>query len=463
MVNQGVVDNTPGTERIQPVREDDLDDKRGTMHHQRPPKKGQGKQRPSHQDNTRSNTIANFLQQQLIDEYWGRPILPSEPLLPEPSQPERAEANSSQPEISSLKPKDPSMDGLYHVALGILEDARAFRGKLDFEVQLTQNLLYCRTHDTKRFADEVQSKTDKEAFLNDAEATSGIISDATTRITTSARDVQYLLGVKDGNKQYLFEKNPFETSLSYEFVCQIGDENHFTIEIDQEGTQLLNEGTYAIGSIYWHFAEHIYDARVLINGTRTRALDKDDNAGVHELLSNLYIAADSAQGDILLPEIQTHVTAKDFRIKWVMIKRRFRFAPRPQRYENMALQVTEVHDLEIMRNQEGGFRFYADHPSTMAHKGYSFYKASVVPKSQHPSFEENLDLEPGKQATWISEDVLAYSRLAELKELTTMLVARMDSVGKNNTGPWTFKPAGTELETTGNVPGSLASLGKAFW
>ncbi|KAL9085780.1 MAG: hypothetical protein Q9165_007412 [Trypethelium subeluteriae] len=460
MASQGVSDTTFGTERIQPVSQDDLNDKRETMHQQKPPKKGQGKQRPWHQDSARSN----FLQhQQLIDEYWGRPILPSEPLPPEPSEPQRSEISLSEPKIPSPESKDPSMEGLYHVALGIAEHARTFRGKLDLEVQLTQNLVYCRTHDTKRFADELQTKGDKEVFLNDAEANSGIISDATTRITTSARDILYLLGIRVDDKQHLFEKTPYETSLTYEFVCQVGDKDQFTIEVDQEGTQLLHEGSHAIGSIYWHFAEHIYDARVLINGTRVRALNKDDDAGVHELLSNLYIAADPAQGDILLPEIQTHVTAKDFRIKWAMIKRRFRFAPRPKQYENMALQITEVHDLNIMRNQEGGFRFYADHPSTMAHKGYSFYEASVVPKCQHPSFEENLKLEPGRQATWIPEDVLAYSRLAGLKELTTKLVARMDSVGKNNVGPWTWKPAGTDVETMGNLQGSLGLLGEAFW
>ena len=404
----------------------DIDTPEPTMNKNAPSKKGFGSQRYRRQNRAQYNAQ----RQQLITEIYGTPP-PARPQMQAPHL-THPSANAKQSKATSIPTiEDTSVDELYEKGIEILGYARNYRGKLYLEVQLTQNLLWLPNLEDREFAHKSHSQNEAESYLNDQTTRDGIQSTATKMLTTYARDMDYLIGIKDANRQDVFVKEPFNTDLIFEIVCQMGGD-YFIIEINQDGDDLLKNAPQVIGSVYWHYAKRIYDARVHVAGTYVTAVH--DNISLRELKSNLLIHYPS-QDIPLLPELQTHVSTKDFQIKYVFIKRHLDFKPKSPSYENIALRITEVHDLIIFNNGKGGFRACAAMPAQMASKVQMWYEASLIAIKSPPQFDENVGLEAGCKAGWEPAEVLTKGRLAALKELTTLLVGRMDNVGLNNQGP----------------------------
>ncbi|KAI9657647.1 MAG: hypothetical protein M1821_002823 [Bathelium mastoideum] len=411
-----------------------------TMSQCAPSKKSKGKQDWNRQGETHRQQ--EILVERLPD--IERPQSQSRAKAPIPMQSVSAGKQTSM--VDHTK-SDVRLDALYEKCLKILEHARTFRGKLDLQVQFGANLLWFGSSDDKEFANEDHGLNAAEKYLNGHDTRSTVYGTATTRLTSSARDMEYLLGVKE-NKKNIFPKEPCSVDLIYEFVCQVGNMPIFIVEVDQEGTGVVKKPPQRIGEIFWHFAKRIFDARVVASST-TMAVAPAGDPNVAELMENLYIRGPEEGSATLLPTIQTHVSAKDFSILHVFIKRRLHFKPLSAAAAaaaadvthaadaNLALRITEAHDLAIASNCTGGWRAFADPPATMAKEGTIWYEAALVPASGPPSaFAANEMLAPGEAAPWRPEDVMARHRLEALVELAQPLVARLDRVGVRNRGPY---------------------------
>ena len=403
------------TDRTRSTNKEEAPKKHKTMGQQKPPKKGMGKQREWLRQVAQSSAYGTGVRNQI----------PARPVLPAISLPAPA---PSRPSV-----RDDDMSKLNETATRLLEHARMVRGKLKLEVQLTVNLLWMTSRDDKVFAKDQHSCEEAEEYLNGQSENGSMKSDATKMLTTSQRDMAYLIGIKDRNKQHVFVQEPHTTEITYQLVCQTGDSAFTIVEIDESGEPRVKEPPQAIGQIFWHFAKRIYDARVLVSGEHLSAFQDDPN--FVELIDNFRIQA-SKQGSAL-PVVETRVSAKYFRLHHVFIKRRLVFQLNTAQYKGSMLEVTEVHDLVIEKNaQVGAFRAFAVEPEKMAADSRMWYEASLIPKTRPPQLDASLDLGIGLKADWDPTDVLAQWPLREQRELTALLVARMDKVGLNNQGPW---------------------------
>ena len=425
-------DSEPTIDQVQAKDEEDEIEKHKTMGQRAPPKKGGGEQRKDRKTKTQTSKQET--------EAWRQEIAAEVRLGPNLQQALRQSRASGhqQSDLPSKKAEVPAekMDELYGRCINILEHARSFRGRLNFEVQLTVNLLLFSKVEDKEFVAGQHDLGHAQGYLNNHNAIGGgVRGSAAARLTNVAEEMEYLIGVKDANnKDSVFANEPSSTEMVYEFACQSDRGNQFTVEIDEHGSAIVKQPTQTIGEVFWHYPKRIHDACLLVSGTSFIA---SEDPSIAELIDNLCIRIPATEDMVLLPDIQSRMTTRDVRIASIFLKRRLHFpavsTAAPAAY--FRLQITEVHELIVETSRSGAIHAFALSPEEMAQEGCApYYEAALVPAGLPSEMTENEELEPGLEAGWRAKDVLGQSQLEWLVQVAGRLVGRLDRVGVKREG-----------------------------
>ncbi|KAI9709352.1 MAG: hypothetical protein M1820_003472 [Bogoriella megaspora] len=364
---------------------------------------------------------------QMIADLWEVPRLQPAPLQPSKCREARAEGSV---DLHKEQPaQDPKLQNAYETAKTILEHSRAFRGKLILEVQIAQNLLSVANSKARDFENDTHGVREIETFLAEQIRDQNAREFATTMLTASAHDVEYLIGVKNATKARAFATMPYISELTYEFVCESAKIGKFTAMVDIDGRSETKGPVDIVGSVSWHHVLRMYDARFIVAGEKTILEPQDE--GLNKLLSSLRVHVPEGK---ILPDIQVEISNKEFAVHSVMIKRRFYY--QSLEFKNIALKVTETSDLFIYRNtQTGALHASAKEPAEMVAESRQWYEASLVPMAMPKVFAENENLRIGDDAAWKPDDVMSFEEFQDFKDLATEMVKKMDNVGFNNQGP----------------------------
>lgn len=298
-----------------------------------------------------------------------------------------------------------------------LDDARSFSGRVNVELQLGKilvNTLPGGISPPPLFpADFLASLIKLEEFKS---------SDSFTQaLTRSWDDISFILGV--------FSVEPIlaKSGASYEIICRKTDQEKIRLVVD--AVHASTKSHYILpptmlGTAFFHFPQRVWDARLLISGTKIAETCK----GAQSLVDSLYIRMQQGRavvkgrdGDglhvetVQLRKFADYVIAPDVHMHIEMVRELSISRPAINAEENVGMFQTAVEDEEAMAQQQ-----------TL------WYEVSLRPSNMATCSNEDLQTGP---ADWKPFDIISQAALYAMCKLGTAVVEKMDCVGMNNRGP----------------------------
>ena len=274
-----------------------------------------------------------------------------------------------------------------------------------------------------------------------------MLCDFTSRLTTNASDIDFLLRLKFASQRQLFEETPKFRSVVYCFHLQLSQKTSVLLELDEDGDHQAYEPSQLVGAINWHYTKRYWDARLELKGSKIA----DAHAATMSALIQKISIVPSANGETV------KVVVEDSQISIQSLFLRRETIHPSTTYADISLRLTHVEQLDIMVTD--GSNTCTAQPQATAKavkEGKVWWEASLFSTALSKLFKENEDLELGEVAGWQIGDVLESDALRHLELCSQDLVTRIDTVGYHNHGPKTS--SGTEKSS---YPQN--EVGMEFW
>ncbi|KAJ9633294.1 uncharacterized protein PV06_00987 [Exophiala oligosperma] len=342
------------------------------------------------------------------------------------------------PEILNAKAKEEQCSKLIKLLQSSFEAARAFNGRLNFDIGFGQVIASSGPHI------QDQKLYDISGWNSLFDPPNGVhLSSATfTKIlTTNGEDVDGVLRFRNPNKgdsNRLWSQDPGPTTVTYEFSCQNRFNEDFLIVVDQGGNYELRKGQITVGTVNMHVPESIWDCAATLSGhliwpdppeTLTNSVDS--------FVQSLYVLPSKQKLIIVFRQPTDH----EIKIKNLIVRRVSYHDCNLRDCQDVQLKVVESKSLLFKchpedRNLWQGYEAAQDEYETIAKEGRIHYELSIVHKQVTAALKGNEDLEIGEftPSESTGKSILEKSVIRAMLDVATHMVSKMDFVGTRNVG-----------------------------
>ncbi|KAK4934533.1 hypothetical protein LTR10_024233 [Elasticomyces elasticus] len=320
----------------------------------------------------------------------------------------------------------------------VFEAARAFNGRLRFEMSVGQVLIA----PGPQFADKRLYDVEGWASLfNPNYRPSQSASTFTNILTTNGADIDRALEVKNpvpSVSTRLWSSTPGPSSVSYEFTCQSKSNDEFYVVVDQSGNHELRKGAVTVGTVSIHVPTSIWDASASLSGhlkwvNPPEALVKSADAFV----KSLYVVP----GKETLMIVFRQPTDHEIKIRNLIVKRVSYHHCNQPGCEDIQLKVVEAKSLLFKvhpqdKNLWQGYEAAKDDYTKHAAEGRIHYEMSLVHKGISRALAANEDLELGELTPEETTGMNLLKRpvIRIILDLALYVVSKIDWMGMHNVG-----------------------------
>ncbi|KAI9789357.1 MAG: hypothetical protein M1835_001724 [Candelina submexicana] len=336
------------------------------------------------------------------------------------------------------------LEKLNEIGISMLQHARSFNGDIRLAVDIGRILL---SGVPSQFMTSPFAETEWDNVFT-ARGGSGIPrSTFTNMLTTSFVDASFILSLKTPGGGRLFQEQPHEFKVAYEFNCVTEEAKEIILEVDEFANYEVNKSVEVLALLYWHYPKRAWDAMLTLTGA-TRVTDFCEDA-IKTIINHLEIPEQT------LLDLHTKAPSKDLRVQTVLLRRETRYFAIA--HPDIVLHLTEVQQLFVERPSKYDLRAFAKPPAEMIKDNRLWYEVSLSSKFAAAKFNENLELELGDDASWEPQEFIDRSVFENLKLVTAKLVSSLDGIGSANQGP----RGGPSERAKGQPAASQPAIG--FW
>ncbi|KAI9719188.1 MAG: hypothetical protein M1828_006281 [Chrysothrix sp. TS-e1954] len=319
-----------------------------------------------------------------------------------------------------------------HLVKGLtkaLERARLYAGDVDLELQCGK-IMYDQApkHLKPVFAADILGPA-----LNSSHAFKTLDGAFTSVLSSEGSDFEALFTTVG-----IDMASPCRRNAYYELLCQ--DSNRKMIRVKVNALQVEKEPCVVseeamLGAVYMHFPQRVWDARLLVMGSRSKGANEAACNGVEELVESLVVQK-TDKG--CLPLIQGR-DGHGLEVKAVRLHALVQYDA--LQTGDVLLEVKRVYDMGVKRKfskrigDQGYFQAACSGDSRMRREQRLWYEVSLGCTQRPHQLNENKAMQLGSKAHWKAEDVLKSINLKGVESLGCRLVEKMDSVGYHNKGP----------------------------
>ncbi|KAI1618265.1 hypothetical protein EDD36DRAFT_26111 [Exophiala viscosa] len=342
------------------------------------------------------------------------------------------------PDFVKDQAKDEQTSKLISELESVFEAARAFNGRICFEMSFGQVLVAPGPQFLDRRLKDV---ADWSSWFDSNNRPSRSSSTFTNILTTNGADVDRALEIKNPVPRAstkLWSSRPGPWSVSYEFSCQSKSNDEFYVVVDQTGNHELRKGFVTVGTVSIHVPTSIWDASASLSGhlkwvNPPEVLVKS----AAEFVKSLYVVPGKEKLMIVFRQPTDH----EIKIRNLIVKRvSYHYCNQPG-CEDIQLKVVEaksllfkVHpqDKNLWQGYEAGKEDYAKH----AEEGRTHYELSLVHKGTNQALTANENLELGELTSeeTTGKSLLKRPVIRSMLDLALYVVSKIDWMGMHNIG-----------------------------
>ena len=321
---------------------------------------------------------------------------------------------------------------LLHHLSPVLHAARAFSGKLTFEIQFGQILV---PHQVNSYPQQYQTIKEWNKKFNPSSGPAQLSTSFTNILTCNGGEIDRLLEMKEarGAAKMWNKTKPGPSEVTYEFQCQTRENDAFWLVCDQQGKSTLCQSQQNISMVNLHCPESIWDFCAVVSGVPSYCASGAVADGVSALAESLHLQAGLTNINITYREPSNN----EMSVRDVVMKRKSLHNCLALDKHDFQLQITEVQTL-FQRSHAKDKKLcqaFAKAFDEMHTNGRIHYEVALVHKDVNNQLLHNMNLELGElTSAWSENSLLTQETVTELLEVATHVVVRMDYVGANNFG-----------------------------
>ena len=316
------------------------------------------------------------------------------------------------------------------ILLPVFRSLRPFKAEIKFEVKIGQilsslpSLKYYNHYHTeeewvKVFAPSHNAFTPKSHFTN--------------VLTNNGAEIDYILNLKHQNSDLLFEHEPFERRVTYEFQCQTRSSDRFVLRVTDEGDFTLLDPPKVISTTNLHFAANIWDACIVVAVDTSFVVNDTVKQAARELVESIHVGASER-----LSIVYQISKSNEIEVVAVNAKRTTLHHCLAPDHEDVALQITEVQRLKLLNHEIDTSLWLARSAKSdriLAIEGRLCHEISLSSSSVSSMLATNETIEMGlMNEAWEEKSLVTHRTINSLLAVTDVLIRRIDGVGGWNNG-----------------------------
>lgn len=395
--------------------------------------------KPSKQGGASKNNQVSRAQQALLDDFQSVRLQPPATQKPTATRPPAdskpsakvLEAAKTNPGLAALHKnalldaamRDLTLDFMNSLAPA-LEAARAFSGRLEFEMQIGQLMILPTTRIKEKKVYELLK-------WNDAFAINRVTVKFTNILTTHGPDVDAMLDFNTTKKVKTWNADhPGPARAMLEFTCHDNTGQYFKLLVKEDGSHTVTSDPLTIAKIGIHCPGRIWDTCAVLSGSATWQTSKNDLADdVSDFVSTVHVKASALAVVYFRPPV-----SDSFAVSSVIYKRTSLHNCQAPGAEGLQLKVTEVKTLTIHNHRDDKkllVAFENEQPNDVNGSIDLHYEVAVIDERFDAAFEANETISVGDKVAPLD---LSSERVQVLLDTTLRLVDKIDWIGRSNYG-----------------------------
>ena len=439
-----------GTERLQQVDEVNTRKIRDTM--------GQRAAKTS-----KANTEEE--KQKKIAEAWGLPPIPKDRVdlrngVTSTSGGGQRNAGQTREERLSDKELFSKATQVREILLETFHALRPFPAEIKLEVQAGQ-ILSSLPRD--RWGNHFHTREQWEQIFTSSKHSFIPKSYFTNVVTNNGAEVDMTLDLTHDNKGPLgsrvFEAEPFERKVTYEFHCQTRSSEQFLLRVDQNGAFKVSDLRKPISVTNIHFAANIWDACIMVTAIPCFSTTLLVQEAVKDLVNSLHIEASERLNIVFRVPMSNEIEILSAKAERTSFHRCVM-----QDHEDIALQVTEVQNLYLKSHETDMNLWLASagkNDRILLTDNRLHYELSLISSSVKAKLSTHESIEMGEiDNAWTEQDLVSQKTVNKLLALTSILVKGIDGVGLCNQGTAMLQYERGQRTTASRVGGHSDSVAR---
>ena len=310
----------------------------------------------------------------------------------------------------------------------LLEAARSFCGRLEFELQLGQLIIMPTT------AINAQKKVyEVEKWYSIFGGTDSTVDvKFTNMLTNHGPDIDGILESKTQKWKTWSKDLPGPSSITFEFYCRNSLSQDFIIALYADGSYSVYKGTATIGKIGIHCPGRVWDACAVVAGLETwQDMTPEFAADIQEFASTIYVDSTLRTTVYFRPPASNLLTVQE-----VVLKSMSLHDCQVPDEQSLQLKITEVKTLSPgnHRTDKRLHMYKEEKHERLADKSQLHYEVAVTHKEFNNAFKENTDLELGELTFAVATSLFTAERAHLMLGSVLRLVDKVDWVGARNYG-----------------------------
>lgn len=225
-----------------------------------------------------------------------------------------------------------------------LTAAKYFPGTVSLEVQI--GIIVVETFPSNMQDKPLNLQPLQQMLLKEAGVDRATVSTTfLNRVGCSPADMEYIINMEFNGKR-LFEREPIEQSICYEFHCVTPAES-IVIKVDTNGQMTITRPTAVLSTMHIHFSCFAWDAAIFLLGHRIPGLELGPHIkqAAQSLVGSLFIKPDQTRMHMLGQA--SNLTLKHVLIKRTTYHRHINHSTAQATDDAFRLRITETQDLVV--------------------------------------------------------------------------------------------------------------------
>lgn len=431
-------DSASPPQAIERIKEEDEVSTRkyyNTMNLQAP---NRGK-KPSKQGGASKSSQISKAQQALLDDF--QPVRLQPPATQNPTTTRPPADSKPSAKVLEVANTNPGLAALHKNALlneamkeltldfmnsfaPVVEAARTFSGRLEFEMQIGQLMILPTTRIK-------ENKVYELLKWNDAFASNRVTVKFTNILTTHGADVDAMFDFNTTKKVKTWNADhPGPARAILEFTCHDNTGQYFKLLIKEDGSHTVTSDPLTIAKIGFHCPGRIWDTCAVLSGSATWQTSKNDLADdISDFVSTVHVKASTLAIVYFRPPV-----SNSFAVSSVVYKRTSLHDCQAPGAEGLQLKVTEVKTLTIHNHRDDKkllVAFEKEQPNDVNGSIDLHYEVAVIDERFDAALEANQIISVGDKVPSVD---LSSERTQVLLDTTLRLVDKIDWIGRSNYG-----------------------------